>query len=201
MIPVPTPVKNSIRNHIQSSCSRGEEGWESAKQDEDTITGDFFGNLRNGWTKTADHSWRLVYNKFRGRGPNALEKEIGADGIITIHYTDSRKGVEYYKSLIFQAKKEGRSVDKEQLRKMRQFFPGGNMVIIYGPRGYSAYEAAPANSLRLCDIITNNFLNCTIGIEGLYYDSSTDNLIRPTSPPISATVDNELIMEISKDRR
>jgi hypothetical protein len=35
--------------------------------------------MADGWT------WSIDYTKFRGRGPGAAEKALGADGILEMH--------------------------------------------------------------------------------------------------------------------
>lgn len=105
MIPVPRFIIEELKNHILKVCPRAQNGWEFANQDEDTLTGDFLGNLRTDWHTTQNYEWRFLYNKIRGRGKGALEKIVGTDGIITIHYQSPSLRESYYKSLVFQAKK------------------------------------------------------------------------------------------------
>ena len=198
MIPVPGDVIEALRLHLQVACPRAQRGWESVKEEEDAITGDFFGNLRTDWTATGKYSWRFSYNKFRGRGRGALEKEIGADGLITVQYLDPEEGKTYYKSLVFQAKKQNGRIKPSQLETMRRHFPGGSAVVIYGPSGYTAYEHTPLGMMRLCDMIAFNFLNCTIGTEGLHYDSRLGQMILPNAPALSGGIER-LLIEIKKD--
>jgi|GEM_PF-4196711 hypothetical protein len=198
MIPVPEEVIETLSSYIQAKCGRAERSWMRAKEEEDSITGDFFGNLSTEGGVVGDYSWGFYYNKFRGRGKNALEKIVGADGIITIHYTDPPENIEYYKSLAYQAKKVGGRIEEDQLQKMRRYFPGGNMVVIYGPDGYTAYENNPSVALRLCDLITNNFLACNIGIEGLYYDDNAKRLILPAATPATGVIGERFLVEIEK---
>src|SRR5687767_12633549 len=99
MIPIPDFIIRRLSSHILTQCPNAEAGWEFGNQDEDTLTGDFFGNLRTGWHNSNDYEWRFHYNKVRGRGPGALESKIGADGIITLHYKNQFTKKDYYKSL------------------------------------------------------------------------------------------------------
>jgi hypothetical protein len=199
MIPVPKEIIEILSSHIQSNCGRAESGWEHAREDEDTVTGDFFGIMRTGWNSTGSFSWRFSYNKFRGRGGKALEKIVGGDGIITIHFTDGLKDIQYYKSLVFQAKKEEGRFDKEQREKMRRYFPDGNIMVIFGAGGYKAYDDDPTGAVRLCDMITNNFLTCKIGIEGLYYDSDTRRLMKRATTLASGVIGEQFLMEIERN--
>jgi hypothetical protein len=198
MIPVPEEVIDTLSSYIQANCGRAERSWKRANEEEDSITGDFFGNLSTEGGIVDDYSWGFYYNKFRGRGKNALEKIVGADGIITIHYIDPTENIEYYKSLAYQAKKVGGQIKQDQLQKMRRYFPDGNMVVVYGPTGYTAYENTPSEALRLCDLITNNFLACKIGIEGLYYDDDARRLILPATTPVTGVIGERFLMEIER---
>jgi hypothetical protein len=199
MLPIPDFISNQLRDHLLSECPFAQAGWEFANQDEDTLTGDFFGRLRTNWQTSEDYEWRFHYNKVRGRGKSALEKKIGADGIITLHYRNPKTLDDYYKSLIFQAKKENSPINNLQWSKMKRFFPNGNMVVVYGSNGYYSYVENTNNRTDLCLLIANNFLNCTIGIEGLYYDHDSNKFIRPTNIPLSGTVENELMIEVFKN--
>lgn len=61
---IPKHLKLEIQEHIRKSSLRGEQGWKSSHEDEDSITGDFFGSLRNGLNKSDGFSWEITYNKF-----------------------------------------------------------------------------------------------------------------------------------------
>ena len=62
-------------------------------------------------------------------GESRAETLSGADGIISITFNND--GVEKYKSIIFQAKKEGNKKHLERQNvKMNELLPGGNMFII-----------------------------------------------------------------------
>lgn len=175
MIPIPKFIISELQGHINSQCSKAEAGYESANQDEDTITGDFLGSFRTQWNISNGFEWRFSYNKIRGRGKGAPEKVFGTDGIITVTYDDGR--VKYYKSLVFQAKK-GREIDLNQQRKMNDYFPNGNIFFMYGPNGYYA-EGNNYNKVRICKLLADEFLTCKIGIEGLHYNSTSNKFIFP----------------------
>ncbi|MDJ1466196.1 hypothetical protein [Xanthocytophaga flava] len=199
MIPIPIYIIDQLRSHIINQCPIAEAGWEFANQDEDTLTGDFFGRMRTNWEEYNNYTWRFYYNKIRGRGKGALEKTIGADGIITLHYIDQITKLEYYKSLVFQAKKENNSIDPSQWQKMNKFFPNGNIIISYGADGYNSYLESLNKKIKLCDIIADNFLNCYIGIEGLYYDHKENKFVRPNNIPIKEMIKHEVLIEVFKN--
>jgi hypothetical protein len=196
MIPIPNYISEQLRQHILDQCPSAEAGWEFANQDEDTLTGDFFGRMRTEYQENGAYKWRFQYNKVRGRGKGALEKTIGADGIITLHFRDQITGNDYYKSIVFQAKKENNRIDNVQWDKMKSFFPNGNMIVSYGANGYSSFIDTVSNKESLCHVLSTNFLNCTIGIEGLHYDSLNNKFIRPSNFPMPGRVKHELMIEV-----
>lgn len=199
MIPLPRFIIKELQAHILGVCPRAQNGWEFSNQDEDTITGDFLGNMRTDWNSNQNYEWRFGYNKVRGRGKGALEKIVGTDGIITIHYKNQSTGENYYKSLVFQAKKVNNKVDYEQWDKMKMFFPKGNAIFSYGPNGYKSYYDDQSTELSICELLARKFLECKIGIEGLYYDHTDNKFVRPTNIPLKGKVKQELMIEVFKN--
>lgn len=170
---VPENVKKVLSEYIMKRCNHAENGWENSNQDEDTITGDFLGNLRtSGWITNENIRYQFNYKKFRGRGKDALEKRTGADGIITIEI--EKDGKVYYKSFVFQAKKNGNNSINKQHDLMKKHFPNGNIIFRYGPNGYNIEGFN--KKLTICAFISDEFLECNYGIEGLRYDSKKENL-------------------------
>lgn len=165
---VPNNVKKALSEHIKSKCKHAESGWENSNEDEDTITGDFLGNLRTSdWITSNNVHYKFNYNKFRGRGKGALEKKTGADGIVTVEI--ERGGSIDYKSFVFQAKKIGNNSINAQQAVMKKFFPNGNVIFRYGPEGYKIEGFHKETTI--CAFIIDEFLECNFGIEGLRYDS------------------------------
>jgi hypothetical protein len=199
MIPIPDFLKEEIRRYILSQCPQATTGWPYANHDEDTLTGDFLGRLRSDWTKSDTHIWRLFYNKPSSRSAGSMESKIGADGIITMHVRDPKANTNYYKSLVFQAKKQGNAIDNKQWDKMKDFFPGGNIILNYTPNSYDAIMPS-GNTMGICTLIAFNFLNCSIGIEGLYYNHLTNKFVRPDSTPLTGKVSHELMIEVFESR-
>src|SRR5216684_2725852 len=109
---IPEEVKRSIRVHLQEAVPRAVEGYVSAHEDEDTLTGHLGANLRTGWHRVViqdpesqnfrEWRWELTYYKFRGRGPGATEKVLGADGLFALDLTIGSRTEQ--KTLLFQAK-------------------------------------------------------------------------------------------------
>lgn len=197
---LPEEVISKIRNHILRGCKQGEEGWESAHKDEDTLTGDLGSRLRIKWrnvygASTGSWKWRMTYTKFRGRGRGAEEHEIGADGIFQIEVEDKVTGGIENKGLLFQAKKFD-STDRKglhkQLKDMEKLVPSGSALIEYGPHGYRGFIAIEAMDTKdevlptghneedsLGDFLANKFLFCKVGSRGLYYEASRQTLFIP----------------------
>ena len=89
---IPAQVKEAIAKHVETAVERARDGYSSAEEDEDTLTGDLGGNLRiRTQTVSVDQDqirgewkWGITYYKFRGRGRNATESMLGADGIFEL---------------------------------------------------------------------------------------------------------------------
>src|SRR5262249_25170545 len=137
---IPRPVLARIADHLRAGCRRGEQGWEFAHDEEDTITGDLCSSLRVGWRRVSGVSdgywrWRCTYTKFRGRGPGAEEHIIGADGIVQLEVENVKTGRIITKGLLFQAKKVD-SVDPsdllDQVGKMERLMANCSAVFEYG---------------------------------------------------------------------
>ncbi|TBO44472.1 hypothetical protein [Pedobacter kyonggii] len=75
---IPYEVKNAIKNHLKEHCEIALEGYESANEEEDTLTGDLGATLRIRNQKVevkeaqagnqGTWNWSINYHKFRGRG-------------------------------------------------------------------------------------------------------------------------------------
>ena len=116
----------------------------------------------------------------------------GADGIIQVEVTV--RGITEFKGILFQAKKHGYR-DRIRLEKqvvwMETHSPGGSAVLIYGPDGYAAIKGkeylsdAPETDLKVRRLLTlgqffDEFLECTTGIRGMYYEAVRERLLLPT---------------------
>ncbi|RYE24668.1 MAG: hypothetical protein EOP45_05580, partial [Sphingobacteriaceae bacterium] len=111
---IPYEVKNSIKSHLKERCEIALEGYESASEEEDTLTGDLGATLRIKNQKVevkeanlgnrGTWNWSMTYSKFRGRGPNATENVLGADGIFEL--TLNVGNIIEKKSIMFQSKKD-----------------------------------------------------------------------------------------------
>src|SRR5262245_26605076 len=89
---LPLGVFNEIGNHITNLCPNSVlNSWESARSDEDSLTGDFWGGIRRPEaiaTSDRSYKWGINYKKIRGKGPDSPESPIGADGIFELKICD-----------------------------------------------------------------------------------------------------------------
>ena len=79
---IPRQVRAAITTHIESALVRAIDGFLSAQEDEDTLTGELCSSLRTGAhvVNVVDDEingpwkWEFKYSKHRGRGASVLQK-------------------------------------------------------------------------------------------------------------------------------
>jgi hypothetical protein len=195
---IPPVVFESIGKHLRTVGEVALSGWESNKDEEDSLTGDL-GRLLS----TRSHivfnvngqqwRWRVRYKKFRGRGPDAFEGTNGADGIIQVEATVG--SVTFFKGILFQAKKGERLRNaelREQVEAIEKIAPGGSAIVLYSPTGYVAIKGAEylqpeeglvgpmRNRMRPLTSFFDEFLECKSGLRGMYYEAVRERLVLPT---------------------
>lgn len=190
---IPIQIQIALAKHIMNKYSHAVSGWEFANQDEDTITGDFLGNLRCDWTPIGQYNFRFIYNKIRGRGKGALEKKTGADGIITIEFYDGSKI--QYKSFVFQAKKKGNKINQSQIKKMNGLFPNGNIIFEYSSGNYIAIDKTGAE-IGIDKLLIDYFFACKFGTYNTHYDSKENIFISKDRPISIPNIEHELLVQI-----
>lgn len=136
---------------------------------------------------------QIGYTRLRGRGKDAPEKKFGSDGVFQIAVSDNHGRLVRSKGLPFQSKKGWRSTNKKlasQAQDMERNTAGG-IVIVFTRSGYSGCSASAvieaggnrqvANSMGaikpLGQILGDDFLNCSIGTKGLYYDPQMEQFL------------------------
>jgi len=165
------------------------DGYQSANEDEDSLTGDMGGVLRiknkkvkvskgeiNGtWT------WSINYKKFRDKGNNATERIIGADGIFELEVKSTNR-IEK-KSVLFQSKKNLYNDPKlVEQALLLSTWREASFILNFEPDNYDVYSIdsilksrgkRPINEKQknLRDLLTNDFLECKIGDADLQYDA------------------------------
>lgn len=191
---MPAEVKEAISDHINNSVENAKDGYLSANEDEDTLTGHLGASLRikNQKVKVEQSEirgtwkWSIEYYKFRGRGANATEKYLGADGIFELHLNFGRRLEK--KSMLFQAKKmwEEDKLILDQCIKMSTWREAA-FLLNYTPVEFEAYFLDDAIRSRgtksqstspntLAGFLSEHFLECKIGDLDLDYDASSRKL-------------------------
>lgn len=192
---LPPSLVDLLRDRYLAGVADAEAAFDQHRGDEDSLTGALGQALamREPIVFTGPdgaYSVRVSYRKLRGRGPGAPEKRLGADGIFQIEVANGNGDVVRSKGLPFQAKTNWRGKDSALLGQadiMEQVSPGG-LVIDYSPAGYKACPAkavVAAGGRRsnvdrygvmrsLGQVLSRDFLECTIGTKGLYFDPAKE---------------------------
>ena len=186
---IPAEVKSKISEHIDEKYKLALEGYYSANEDEDTLTGDLGATLRikNQKVKIIDNeingtwTWGMNYTKFRGRGQNATEKKIGADGIIELELKIGNR-IER-KSVLFQSKMSLVNDPKllEQVVLLTTWREAA-FILNFEPDVYEAYnldsilksggkKPNSKHSKTIAEFFKTDFLDCFVGDTDLGYDA------------------------------
>lgn len=195
---LPSIVLEFIRYKYVTGVADAEAQYENAAGDEDSLTGALGALISTVGSRyflvgpATQIEVKIDFRKLRGRGHDAPEKRFGPDGIFQLQI--SANGVpSFRKGLPFQAKKnwKGRSRElADQARAMQRNLRGG-IVIDYTAYGYTACNIAAAiefNGNRravanagylrpLGQVLGNDFLECRLGIQGLYYDQRGEEFV------------------------
>lgn len=188
---LPTAVIGILRDRYAAGVANAEAFFDQHRADEDSVTGALGQALAIGEPirfhfEGQQYEVKISYRKIRGRGPNAPERLYGSDGIFQITVTDRAGQVAAQKGLPFQSKMTWRGKNGSllsQVERMEGATPGG-IVIDFGPTGYKACTAKAAiaasgnrrsvekfGAMRpLGQVLSRDFLDCSIGRRGLYYD-------------------------------
>ncbi len=195
---LPEAVISSIRDSYQRGVAIAEKGYIYAQEDEDVVTG-ALGQalLAEDQVITVDGSvyiWRTIYQKFRGRGKNATEKLLGADGIFQVEIRDGQQDILLRKGLLFQAKNRWQGQDKKLKSQAGALAtpPEIGIVIDYSNNGFHSCSAIaafnadgnrrklPDNELESLSVtLGDKFLYCRAGIENVFYDPISKTLYLP----------------------
>jgi hypothetical protein len=213
---LPAPIYGAIEDHIARRAQLAQEGWEGGSDEEDTLTGELGATFRTPWSDPIRSngdlwSWRMRYKKFRGRGYRAFEKESGADGILQIEV--NLGSVVQFKGLLFQAKKLGHLNGnlEAQVRRMEELAPGGSAIFEYGPEIYRAIagqdylarvrldKSGVASTFhRLGDFLALDFLACTHGLRGVYYNANRGLLNLPDGTAHRVSIPQRIMIEANR---
>ncbi len=206
MIKIPKELRIKIQEQIVTNSLRGEKGWRFSRKDEDSLLGDYLGNLRTDKQKyfegKSEYDWEILYHKMQGRGKNAYEKSTGADAIITFEIENKVKKRRTVKSLIFQAKKEGNTTGLQNQKKlMDNIALGGNFVFTCAETGYYAQTEIGGAKTSIGQFLAYQFIECNIGIEDFEYDEKNELLINKGRYIEKVKLDEVVIkVEIKKEK-
>jgi hypothetical protein len=179
---------NDIQKHLRASILKSENHWKFGSDEEDTITGDLCGQIVKDWSKFSENDknegyWKIEYKKFRGRGKDAFESKIGADGIVQISIYRKSSPI-FRKGILFQAKKENSSSIRDlkiQIEKMNKINPNLGSVFIYSDRGYRGFSSLDTEKTEtLSNFLVEKFLGCKVGLEDCYFDFIKKQLSIPS---------------------
>jgi hypothetical protein len=187
---VPAQLLRLIRDRIKAGVADAEAMFYLNEEEEDSISGALGQAIATKdpivlQSEQGMFSFEIKAFKIRGRGPNAPEKHLGADGIIQIRATKF-DDVVFTKGLPFQAKKTGGFTSATVRRQAEDLARTAHVGIIlkYKQDDYTgvnineilAAQDSPVLNPRkivprkLSAILGDDFLDCNIGRRGLYYD-------------------------------
>lgn len=195
---MPHAVLDHLRDRYVAGVANAEAMYESHSADEDTVTGALGQAIAMPQPIVVsigetEYLVRISYRKIRGRGPKAPEKRYGADGIFQISVIDRDGRMVREKGLPFQSKKGWRGKNSSLLSQaidMKQELHGG-LVVDFTEKGYRACPVEAVIEAKgsrqqvdrfglmrpLGQILSHEFLDCTIGIQGLYFDPRREEFV------------------------
>jgi hypothetical protein len=188
---LPDFVRETIRDRYITGVADAEAGFDHGSAEEDSLTGALGHAIstRHPISQAVGDEtfvWEIYYRKLRGRGPGAPEKKYGADGVFQIEVSDGDGRLLRRKGLPFQAKKGWSAADRDLVSQTRAMVDttGDGIVIDYTRHGYTSCPASAvieaggrksaaskAGAISpLGQVLGNEFLDCTVGKEGLFFD-------------------------------
>lgn len=177
---IPEYVQKAIASHLNAAIEKAVDGYMSAREDEDTLTGHLGASLRTKHSNVDGWTWSLDYTKLRGRGPRATEKLVGADGIFEMRVRHVEG--EQRKAVLFQAKNYWTHDQKlvEQSLLLSTWREAA-FVLNYTPTEIEAFglddvirsqgnRSRARAPIALSRFLTDEFLACRVGDLHLEYD-------------------------------
>jgi len=191
-------VIRTLQKHFYAGVKHAEVRFKYHAADEDSVTGALGNDLVEPEPITIQvdgqiYLWSTTYYKIRGRGPNAPEGELGADGIFQFEVFDQRfKRMLVRKGLLFQSKMRWTGTDGRLLEQARDLLTQSPSAIVidYSEKGYRAFAASDVvaangnrrkirhgNNKALAQVLGDEFVGCTRGDLGLYWEPERERLI------------------------
>jgi len=194
---IPKKVIESISSHVDQSIDQAIEGFWSANEDEDTLTGHLGACLRTGSHRVevereqkeeifGTWRWSIDYAKFRGRGRQSTESVIGADGILELKLEFGQRTDT--KSMLFQSKLDwSNDADLVNQSLLLSTWREAAIIINYTPTSFEVFsiddvissrgnKSEAKNDIDLKNAINEFFLQCEIGNTDLTYDARSRRL-------------------------
>lgn len=189
-------VRHALADHYRVRVAEAVAGYADSAADEDSLTGALGQALRGSGTIVSSDGrplrWTTRYRKLRGRGRNAPEKQLGADGLFEVELEDE-EALRSRKSLPFQAKNNASTYGDRHLRQQAAQItdlPGGGVVVNYRPEGYVAVDAAAVArgeatrqaEVPLADALGRDFLGCRRGSAGYLFEPTLGGMLLVHGP-------------------
>jgi ribosomal small subunit protein bTHX len=169
---IPVTIINALKSHLSAQIKEAELNYRVNSNLENALTGALLERIEvREWVYSEGWKWKINSKKLKD---TKEEQFVGADGIISINI--EQNGRIDTKSILFQAKRKGHinnSEIKEQIDKMGEFLPNGNMIIIYTDNGYYAQIGSNYNkeaNMFLTNFLFDVFLACKQGVWGKTYE-------------------------------
>jgi len=196
---LPEAVLLALRDHYYAGVKQAELSFKYGAADEEALTGALGQALVTPAPRilmTTDggvYVWTVSHQVIGGKGKNADETFLGADGIFELQAFDKSGELIRQKGLLFQSKKQWRGRNQMLLRqaeKLIEYSPSA-MVLNYTPHGYDAVSAGdviraegnrsnlpPKSPTSLAQTLGDEFVYCRRGDVGLLWSRDTHILFR-----------------------
>jgi hypothetical protein len=216
---IPEVVVRMVRRHFYAGVKEAEVRFRYHAADEDAVTGALGERLIEPEVHITVgdqvYRWNAVYHKLRGRGLGAPEKRIGADGIFQLEVLDQEGRFVVRKGLLFQSKVDWHGTDQRLFGQARDLLAqsSSSVVIDYSRNGYRAIPAtdvvaAGGNRRRvhrgasksLAEVLGDEFVGCTRGDRGLYWEPEREQLIIGSEPNLDVVLGNFIGTRIERVR-
>jgi hypothetical protein len=176
-------VRDAIDTHVRQRLAEVQDRYWSASEDEETFTGQFGALLGCSERKTEVDGqmwrWRIEYTKFRGRGGDATESFLGADGIFEVRVMGPQ--VDGRKAILFQSKMENfRGIHALEQALALSNWREAAAFIAYTERNVSVYPIDAVLRTKITgslamgtpfpDFFVGTFLGCKMGDSDLAYN-------------------------------
>jgi hypothetical protein len=210
LLVLPEPVVRTLRSHFYAGVKQAEARFSYHAADEDAVTGGLGERLIEPpvviQVDGRAYRWHTSYYKVRGRGLDAPERRLGADGIFQIEVLDERGQLVVRKGLLFQSKIEWHGRDGRLLEQARELLAQSPSAIVidYSRNGYKAVSAedvvrGDGNRRRvrtaksLAEVLGDEFVGCTRGQEGLYWEPRAEQLLIDGGERVSDLVPRNIV--------